>query len=504
LSFTELRSSDERLSSGEAVALVLAAISAWERAGGTANCLPSPAELVLSKDGTVSLTGPLSDEATADAGAFFATVLRSLLPLGRASTADSRAGLVPGALLLLVDRASGDSELPRIPLGAFRAGLAQFSTLDQHDLSRVHDRVMRVKPSREATRPAASFGHGRLVSRRSAVVASFVLLILAGCVSALWFVGWGPNAPDRVTVSITYQRAPVVHEPEGTRSNAPAASTLRSDPEQKALAPRPFLSASLVGADVFSPSFARDGQTVWFHAGRRESALMQATFDRTGPPVIAAVVRDGSANYHGTVSPDGQWLAFDSDRDGIRGVYVSRLTGLDARKISGGGYASVPTWSPDARSLAFAKAETARPRVWNVWVVDVETGASRRVSHHRVGQVWGASWFPDATRLAYSVEDTLVVMNLKDGSRHTYRAPQKSGLIRTPAVSPDGTRIIFQLYRDGVWLLDLASGRMRRVLADASAEEFAWSPDGGRVLFHTKRSGAWSVWQLSMERVSAG
>ena len=95
-------------------------------------------------------------------------------------------------------------------------------------------------------------------------------------------------------------------------------------------------------------------------------------------------------------------------------------------------------------------------------------------------------------------------MNLKDGARRTFRAPQKSRLIRTPAVSPDGARIIFQLYGDGVWVLDLPTGRMRRVLADASAEEFAWSPDGSRVLFHARRRGAWSVWQLSMTPATRG
>ena len=56
--------------------------------------------------------------------------------------------------------------------------------------------------------------------------------------------------------------------------------------------------------------------------------------------------------------------------------------------------------------VAFAKAETARSRAWNIWVVDIRTGTLRRLSRDRVGQAWGASWFPDASRVAYSVEDT--------------------------------------------------------------------------------------------------
>ena len=377
ISVSELGSPTERLSSGEAVALVLAAINAWERAGRAPEHLPSPDGFVLGSDGTVSLCRPLCGGATEDAASFFAMLLRRLLPVGREDTPDRPAVPVPGALLLLVARASGDSELPRATLAGFRHELARFQTLDRNDLALVYARVMPPRHGREIGRRTLPL-YRRVVTRRGAIAASLALLIVAGYTSAIWIAGTRPTAPvggDRVTIGITDEPANVVYESDAIGSSAPARSTqLQPGAAQNPLAPRPLLPASLVGADVFSPSFARNGQTVLFHAGRRQSALMQATFDPDGPPVITAVVRDGAANYHGTISPDGEWLAFDSDRDGIRGVYVSRVTGRDARKVSGDGYASVPTWAPDARYLAFAKAETARPRVWNVWVVDVRTG----------------------------------------------------------------------------------------------------------------------------------
>jgi Tol biopolymer transport system component len=137
--------------------------------------------------------------------------------------------------------------------------------------------------------------------------------------------------------------------------------------------------------------------------------------------------------------------------------------------------------------------------VWNVWVADLATGSTSRVSRHNVGQAWGGSWFPDGQRIAYSVEDNLVLANLNGGSIRVIQSPRRGHLIRTPAVSPDGNYVVFQVYRDGAWLLEVASGTMRRVLSDAAAEEFAWSPDGRRVVFHTRRKGAWSVWQLQLD-----
>lgn len=51
------------------------------------------------------------------------------------------------------------------------------------------------------------------------------------------------------------------------------------------------------------------------------------------------------------VSPDGQRLAFVSDRDGADNLWISRLDGDDARKLSSerqNGMVS-PTWTPDSR-----------------------------------------------------------------------------------------------------------------------------------------------------------
>jgi len=66
-----------------------------------------------------------------------------------------------------------------------------------------------------------------------------------------------------------------------------------------------------------------------------------------------------------------------------------------------------------------------------------------------------------------------------------------------PTVSPDGRWIVFQVYRDGAWLLDVERGAMQRVLQDPSAEEFAWSPDGRRVAYHSQRSGGWNLWTMA-------
>ena len=328
--------------------------------------------------------------------------------------------------------------------------------------------------------------------------------LLAGSAAAttvtiafVWMLRPATGVPraDFVTVHSSDVRV-TTNTPDAVESSFNGSS--HPQQSQSAIPPRPLLSSVVLGADIFSPSFAPQGELL-FHSGRNHSALMRATFDQAGTPTVATLLQDGATNYHATLSPDGVWLSYDSDRDGTRGVYVARADASESRKISGDGYAAVPRWSPDGRRLAFLKAEDQRPRVWNLWLADLATGFTCRVSAHDVGQTWGASWFPDGQRLAYSVEDKLVLAYVNNPNFRVIPSPRRGHLIRTPAVSPDGNYVVFQVHRDGGWLLDVARGTMRRVLADVAAEEFAWSPDSERVVFHTRRNGAWSVWQLELK-----
>jgi Tol biopolymer transport system component len=213
---------------------------------------------------------------------------------------------------------------------------------------------------------------------------------------------------------------------------------------------------------------------------------------------VEKLIDDGAANYHVVMAPDGRLIAYDSDRDGVRGVYVANADGTHPRRISGRGHAAVPSWSPDGTRVAFVRAEVDRASVWNIWIANVENGELERITDHDLGQPWGASWFPDGHRLAYSVEDRLMVADLDSGMARGYRSPRKGHLVRTPAVSPDGRQIVFQVQRDGVWLLDVERARMRKILTDATAEEFVWSPAGDAIAYHARTGGSYGLWRLAL------
>jgi hypothetical protein len=316
-----------------------------------------------------------------------------------------------------------------------------------------------------------------------------------------------PVAPPPASSEVPAARGRTSDRPATGKAAAPADAPRAVDDDSRDGSLARVAAGNVVASPVrgipdgpaYSPSFASVGSAMFYQAesGGR-SALMRADTDSRGAILrITSVVDDRAQNFHARQSPDGTRIAFDSDRDGERGVYIADSDGHNVRRISGDGFAAIPSWSPDGKTIAFVRAEADRPKVWNLWTADVDSGHARRLTSYRFGAPWGGSWFPDGKRIAYSHETNLVVLDLDTGKQRVYQSPIAGRLVRTPAVSPDGKRVMFQVYHDGAWLLELADGSMRKVLSDPSAEEYTWAPDGQRVAYHSRSAGSWGVWVMA-------
>jgi len=147
-------------------------------------------------------------------------------------------------------------------------------------------------------------------------------------------------------------------------------------------------------------------------------------------------------------SPDGQWVAYLSDRDGEYDLYVRSQDGTgDERRITRNGdiWRFPPIWSPDSQKLAFAdKTHTLR-------YVDVEGGKIVDVDQDHNDDITTYVWAPDSRWLAYTKESdaqqtVIWAYSLEEKKAHALT----DGLTNdfSPVFDPEGRYLYFLSQRD--------------------------------------------------------
>jgi Tol biopolymer transport system component len=98
------------------------------------------------------------------------------------------------------------------------------------------------------------------------------------------------------------------------------------------------------------PVWAADGKSVFYTALAGKSVeLFRATLDGKSERLTRS--KDSTHHYHPQPSPDGKWLVFGSRRDGVRQLFVMRLSDRAEKRITDltAGYGAMwPHWQPKA------------------------------------------------------------------------------------------------------------------------------------------------------------
>jgi len=145
---------------------------------------------------------------------------------------------------------------------------------------------------------------------------------------------------------------------------------------------------------------------------------------------------------HPSWSPDGRWIAFETERDGNPEIYIMDKNGRRLRNLTRNpAIDTEPSWSPDGRRIAFS---STRAGEGHIFVLELDSGRVKRLT--------------------------------------------VKGINGSPAWSPDGRWIAFTSLRGGVWGIYIMSekgeGRsLRRIITGTQTLRLSWSSDGRKIVF---------------------
>jgi hypothetical protein len=218
----------------------------------------------------------------------------------------------------------------------------------------------------------------------------------------------------------------------------------------------------------------------------------------------------GFANLYPAFSPDGNYLAYISNKGGdyfsSSSLYLYDLAAKTERRVSAGVRSNF-SWSPDGKTIYFSKNTRDNPfwsSYYDIFSVDVESGDEKRITEGLRSNAPAVS--PDGRRIAFvsGSDGTLNLFTMgTDGTGIMQLTRYDSGQqVYNPAWSPDGKTIIFDFsIKDGRDILEVpsAGGEVQPLVATADDERTGTFADSGRTLYYSSdRTGIFNVYRLDL------
>lgn len=264
---------------------------------------------------------------------------------------------------------------------------------------------------------------------------------------------------------------------------------------------------STVGRD-FDPDIAPDGQVLVF-ASTAHSDRPDVYVKAVDGFAVTQITFDAADDVQPRFSPDGQRIAFSSNRGGNWDIWVVNRDGTGLTQVTRERIDEIaPCWSPDGKRLAFS-AWGQRSNQWELWTVSVEQPGTRRFICPGLFPAWSA----DGSRIAFQRPrqrgsrwfGVWAVDFVGEEARHpTELAWDDNAACIAPRWAADGRTLAYsvvplnagRVQSASLWTVDAQTG-VRHALTDDSITAFnpTWGLDG-RVFFVSATGGIENIWSV--------
>lgn len=234
-------------------------------------------------------------------------------------------------------------------------------------------------------------------------------------------------------------------------------------------------------------------------------------------------------NYTPTISPNGDVIAYLSDRDGYADIFLmSAADGKIIRKLVSG--EKTPdleelhwlspgmSWSPDGKKIVIAAKASDNDALM---VIDVQTGKIDQYKWDDLEGVFGGSFSSDGKRIAFSGirygQSDIYVYNLDTKER--VKVTDDIFSDSKPAFSPDGKKIAFVSDRGtaetpkervnkadydytntDIFIINADGTGLERITTDPMNDEWPqWSSDQSKLIFTSDRNGVSNLYIADLQ-----
>jgi TolB protein len=156
------------------------------------------------------------------------------------------------------------------------------------------------------------------------------------------------------------------------------------------------------GGGNFSPAWSADGSKIAFSSARSGASEIWITDANGGG--LKQITAFRKADVSPTWNPrTNAQLAFVSGRTGLPQIYTMDQDGSNVQRLTDGGYAISPSWSPNGQFLTFSwnrKYGPGAPGGQDIYVMDIASKRWMQLTHES-GSNDFPSWAPDGRHIVF-------------------------------------------------------------------------------------------------------
>ena len=199
-------------------------------------------------------------------------------------------------------------------------------------------------------------------------------------------------------------------------------------------------------------------------------------------------------------SPDGNLVAYTVRRDNETHLWIKQVTGTTARQITDGKWQDLsPVWSPDGQRLAFLSDRGGTPGIWSVGYLG-DTPKLVQAVELETAQL--LKWSRKEGKIYYESRGQLFAIDLATGRRTQLTRFETTGP-RQFSISPNEEMMTYTNSEGGkshLWIAPVQGGTPKQITTgNAYDRNPVWFSDNQRLAFTSNRSGQYQIYLTQLD-----